>query len=139
MDILDRWSRSSTANDDAGILLLNYEAFARLVYYNAKNKNMNDADVIRGKIREILLKPGKSLALHSRENSDLIVIWFQGADLVVLDEGHKIKNLKSKSSQAVNQIWTKRRVILTGTPMQNNLAECKLNYPFCYSQMFIVN
>lgn len=48
-----------------------------------------------------------------------------GADLVVCDEGHMIKNQKSTTSTAVNKIMTKRRIVLTGTPIQNNLKECK--------------
>lgn len=36
-----------------------------------------------------------------------------------------IKNRKSSTSLAVNKIETKRRIILTGTPIQNNLKECK--------------
>lgn len=48
-----------------------------------------------------------------------------GADLVVCDEGHLLKNSKTSLSKAVNSIRTLRRIVLTGTPLQNNLNECK--------------
>ena len=41
----------------------------------------------------------------------------------VLDEGHIIKNPKSKISQAVKSISAYHRLILTGTPIQNNVLE----------------
>jgi SNF2 family DNA or RNA helicase len=43
------------------------------------------------------------------------------ADLVVADEGHKIKNDKSSLYKAVMMLKTPKRIILTGTPLQNNL------------------
>lgn len=50
-----------------------------------------------------------------------------GPDLVICDEGHLLKNAKTSLSKAVNRIRTLRRVVLTGTPLQNNLNECTLN------------
>lgn len=41
----------------------------------------------------------------------------------VLDEGHIIKNGKTKLSKAVKQINADHRVILSGTPIQNNVTE----------------
>jgi len=42
---------------------------------------------------------------------------------VVLDEGHFIKNHNSKTAKAANLLNSKRRWVVTGTPIQNNLTE----------------
>lgn len=49
-----------------------------------------------------------------------------GADFVVCDEGHVLRQEKSNLSIAVCKIRTLRRIVLTGTPLQNNLLECEL-------------
>ncbi|CAF0894772.1 unnamed protein product [Didymodactylos carnosus] len=41
----------------------------------------------------------------------------------VLDEGHVIKNTKTKLSKAIRQISAAHRLILTGTPIQNNAKD----------------
>eukprot|EP00911_Craspedida_sp_UC1_P002987 UC1_evm1s2183 len=44
-------------------------------------------------------------------------------DLIICDEGHRLKNTSSKIVRALMQLPCRRRVILTGTPVQNNLQE----------------
>ncbi|KAJ8250406.1 hypothetical protein COCON_G00223280 [Conger conger] len=41
----------------------------------------------------------------------------------ILDEGHVIKNGKTKLSKAIKQLTANFRVILSGTPIQNNVLE----------------
>lgn len=42
---------------------------------------------------------------------------------LVIDEAHRIKNEKSKLSEVVREFKTTNRLLLTGTPLQNNLHE----------------
>ncbi|CAK5264833.1 unnamed protein product [Mycena citricolor] len=47
----------------------------------------------------------------------------QGWACVVLDEGHRIKNSETEVAASVSGIGSMWRLILTGTPIQNNLLE----------------
>ncbi len=43
---------------------------------------------------------------------------------IVVDEGHRMKNSKSKFTQTLGQnYFSQNRILLTGTPLQNNLSE----------------
>ncbi|XP_005181582.2 transcriptional regulator ATRX isoform X1 [Musca domestica] len=105
LGILHEWSQAN--HNRAGCLLIGYEAFRTLVFYhsykNRGNISAHRLEEIRQKVNNYLLQPG--------------------ADLVICDEGHIIKNSKSAISMAVAQIVTPRRIVLTGTPIQNNLKE----------------
>uniref|UniRef100_A0A3Q3D5P3 RAD54 homolog B n=1 Tax=Hippocampus comes TaxID=109280 RepID=A0A3Q3D5P3_HIPCM len=43
--------------------------------------------------------------------------------LIICDEGHRLKNSSIKTSSALSSLSCARRVILTGTPVQNDLQE----------------
>lgn len=47
-----------------------------------------------------------------------------GPDFVVCDEGHMLKNDSTNIRKATEKIRTRRRVLLTGTPVENKLEEC---------------
>ena len=44
-------------------------------------------------------------------------------DLLVCDEAQRLKGRKTKTARALGALRTKRRVLLTGTPLQNDLEE----------------
>ncbi|KAH8595647.1 SNF2 family N-terminal domain-containing protein [Bisporella sp. PMI_857] len=46
-----------------------------------------------------------------------------GIDIVIADEGHRLKTAQNKSAQAIRALNTERRIILSGTPLQNDLSE----------------
>jgi SWI/SNF-related matrix-associated actin-dependent regulator of chromatin subfamily A member 5 len=47
----------------------------------------------------------------------------QHFNLLILDEGHRIKGMETQISKAVRRIHAETRAILTGTPLANNLVE----------------
>jgi SNF2 family DNA or RNA helicase len=61
-----------------------------------------------------------SYALIHRDLKTLQAASWQG---VVLDEAQNIKNAEAKQSQAVRQLEAEFRIALTGTPVENRLAE----------------
>lgn len=46
-----------------------------------------------------------------------------GIDLVIADEAHRLKSAQNQAAAAIKSLNTERRIVLTGTPMQNNLSE----------------
>uniref|UniRef100_A0A1I7SXR4 DNA repair and recombination protein RAD54-like n=1 Tax=Caenorhabditis tropicalis TaxID=1561998 RepID=A0A1I7SXR4_9PELO len=61
-----------------------------------------------------------SYDMAQRHVDKLAIIHF---DVLVCDEGHKLKNLDGKLRKALLSLEIPRRLILTGTPMQNDFDE----------------
>ncbi|KAJ2764631.1 TATA-binding protein-associated factor mot1, partial [Coemansia nantahalensis] len=55
--------------------------------------------------------------------NDIELLAAQSWNYCVLDEGHCIKNGRTKLTQAVKRVRAHRRLILSGTPVQNNVVE----------------
>lgn len=58
--------------------------------------------------------------------------------MVVCDEAHQIQNEKSRRTRSIRQIKTRRRIALTGTPLQNNLIECKCRYSVLIYDLLLI-
>ncbi|CAH2264129.1 jg10299 [Pararge aegeria aegeria] len=91
-----------------GIFIIGYELFRSLSTLDPVLDCVRTT--ILNKIRTALLDPGP--------------------DIVICDEGHLLKNDCSVLAVAMSRVKTRRRIILTGTPMQNNLREyyCMVNF-----------
>lgn len=92
-DRLDMWKR------EGGVMIMGYDMFRNLTRENDKKFKKKQREIFKN----TLIDPGPQM--------------------VVCDEGHVLKNTKSALNAAMNKISTKRRIILTGTPLQNNLSE----------------
>ncbi|KAM8835846.1 transcriptional regulator ATRX-like isoform 2-T2 [Synchiropus picturatus] len=82
---------------DGGVMVMGYEMYRNLALQ--KSPASEQKKLIHG----ILVNPGP--------------------DFVVCDEGHILRNESSNVSKALSAIKTQRRIVLTGTPLQNNLVE----------------
>lgn len=56
---------------------------------------------------------------------------------LIIDEAHRIKNEKSVLSQVVRLFDTKHRLLITGTPLQNNLQELWALLNFLMPNLFV--
>ncbi len=66
--------------------------------------------------------------------------WFKHSFVwryVVLDEGHKIKSNVTQISASLKNISAEYRLILTGTPLQNNMVEMWALLAWLYPDVFI--
>ncbi|KAI3379327.1 hypothetical protein SNEBB_003154 [Seison nebaliae] len=120
--------RSSILNyfyDVGGILLMGYELMRTLIGH------VEDIQV-RKKPDQLLKKQKRPRKKITNAQRDLIkkTLLDPGADLVICDEGHILKNVNTSISKAMSLIKTLRRIVLTGTPLQNNLVEyyCMVNF-----------
>ncbi|KAK9890570.1 hypothetical protein WA026_011940 [Henosepilachna vigintioctopunctata] len=108
-------ARSKVINawrSNGGVLLIGYEQFRLLsLKKNPKTRRKNANDPPDESKNKILFD-----AVHE-------ALIDPGPDLVICDEGHRIKNSLASTSQALKQMKTKRRIVLTGYPLQNNLME----------------
>ncbi|XP_012943574.1 DNA repair and recombination protein RAD54B [Aplysia californica] len=52
-------------------------------------------------------------------------------DLIICDEGHRLKNTAIKTTSLIMSLPSRKRIVLTGTPVQNDLQEFYSIVEFC--------
>ncbi|KNC50305.1 CAMK protein kinase [Thecamonas trahens ATCC 50062] len=75
------------------------------------------AEFVAGKVKNLLIISYEQFRVHAK------AICKANVGLLVCDEGHRLKNAEIKTAKALLKLNTKRRIILTGTPVQNDLKE----------------
>ena len=59
----------------------------------------------------------------AKRNPHANIILNQSYDMIIIDEAHKCKNQQTKNWQLINQIQKKYCLLLTATPLQNEIKE----------------
>ncbi|KAG9903909.1 DNA repair protein rhp54, partial [Aureobasidium melanogenum] len=84
----------------------------------AENNKTRLSDFTKGKSYNILIIGYEKLRNVQEELQQGL-----GVDIVIADEGHRLKTANNKSAAAIKSLNTERRIILSGTPIQNDLSE----------------
>lgn len=101
--------------------------------WDAREKKPKTSNKAAKKIVDRVVKHGHVLittyaGLQTYEDVLIPVDWAYA----VLDEGHKIRNPNTAITVFAKELRTPNRVILSGTPMQNNLTELWSLFDFIY-------
>lgn len=104
--------------------IYNYFPFFRILVYHNSYENFN-FKLLNDKEMNTIIITSYETFLGYANNFYLIKY-----DFIILDEGHKIKNNNTKIFKAINLIEADSRLIITGTPIQNNIKElwCLFNF-----------
>lgn len=91
---------------------------SRIVYKGPPNARKQQQEKLRQGRFQVLLTTYEYIIKDRPILSK--IKWFH----MIIDEGHRMKNTNSKLSATISQYYSTRfRLILTGTPLQNNLGE----------------
>lgn len=96
-----------------------------IMYHGTKEERL----VLRHKIRRTHVVDGRfktqpvvvtSYEISMKDRKDIMNFHWK---YLIVDEGHRIKNVQCRLTRELRMYNTTHRLLLTGTPLQNNLAE----------------
>jgi len=108
VSVIENWRkefRKFLGRDQLGIFVLN-------------NNKMRLRDFTHGSAYSVMIVGYEKLRLIQDELQKGL-----GIDIVIADEGHRLKTAQNKSALAIKALNTEKRIILSGTPIQNDLTE----------------
>eukprot|EP01133_Synstelium_polycarpum_P012145 gene12145-14211_t len=87
----------------------------------------------RTQIEEFASSPVHPVIILSYEQCRIFapIVATLSCGLLICDEGHRLKNTASQTTVAINAIKATRRILLSGTPIQNDLTEFYAMVDFC--------
>ncbi|TID21199.1 hypothetical protein CANINC_003479 [Pichia inconspicua] len=89
-----------------------------VIYNNKYSDEKQDIELFgRNKVYQVLIIGYEKMQSMSESLSKIKF------DLLVCDEGHRLKNNENKTMKTLESFKIRKRIILTGTPIQNDLQE----------------
>lgn len=145
---LDAWGAGACLADDMG-LGKTLQALTFLTYKADKGPSLvvmpksvilnwaSEAERFAPKLNIIVLNKvaKRQSVIHNAKENDVLLCTYglltteysaltrKEWNVICLDEAHQIKNRQTIASQTAMELKAKSRIMLTGTPLQNNLAE----------------
>ncbi|TPX74987.1 hypothetical protein CcCBS67573_g03755 [Chytriomyces confervae] len=124
---LENWLREF-ANWSPSLNVLSYygsQSEREVIRYNLAQEDLADYDAV---------VTTYNLAASSKE--DRVFLKRLRPRSLILDEGHMVKNMESSRYKSLNSITAPFRLLLTGTPLQNNLMELLSLLTFIMPRIF---
>lgn len=106
-----------------------------IIYHGAKEHRLNLQETLTPDQFDIILTTYTYFERDSCQDDRNFIRSFRFG-YMILDEGHSIKNSKSSRFKRISTMRSKIRLVLSGTPIQNNLTELLALLSFLMPRMF---
>ncbi|KAF2769426.1 SNF2 family DNA-dependent ATPase domain-containing protein [Teratosphaeria nubilosa] len=90
----------------------------RIGVFTPEDRKSRMTDFTKGRVYNVMIIGYERLQRVQAELQQTDCI-----DIIIADEGHRMKKAQNKAALAIKSLSTSRRVILSGTPIQNDLGE----------------